>query len=800
VSATVLAPSGGAEAEPRRPSQMRRRVALIEHGSASLFTLVVAWPFLRAHTFVTGFDTVAYSGPNLRVAMRAWRHLRLPLWNNLIFGGVTNIGNPAAGALYPLKALALPFGVSRGLEVLIVAHLLILANGMVALLSWRLRLRAPAATVGTVALLGSGLVMIKVLQFEQLLVLAWVPLLLALIHWVITAARPIWPAIATAVVTTLLLIAGHPQTVYTVAPLVIAFAIAIAADNKMWPRLGYVAVAGLVALMLGAPQLLPEMAATRDSALSGPRPLTVVESPVYRLEPRHTVRALLGNPLTDRPDADAGTYEALSFIGAAAATLAVIGVVEGARRRRLRVLSIVLGAIGLGGLVASFGPATWFYRVAYNHVPLFSQARVPARWITLTVLAAVVLAAIGIDSLRRRRLDRVALLTVAGAVAVVALLGATGTVSTPSRRVAGIWLLGAGAVVLAGVLPRGRRRPLDLAIVALPLVAVVVELGVAVPHAPAGQSTTAATVEDYGGDVVAFLDRLPGRSIALTFDDLENPSYLVAALRPNANALFEIPSLDGYDGGVQVTDRWASALSSLVSAPFDPELTLRAQIADPLDAGLLARFGVRWVVIDTRGDDPASTLAGFRGPLVSDGPLQVFENPDWRGDALAYFSTQEAANADEAAHLIETGGVAPSAAVLTDGSVALSCSGACSPMGFDVARPRPEQATVVAQVDRDAVLRLDEQADRGWSATIDGHHAPTVTVDGLYVGVHVSPGQHVVVFSYSPPGFRAGLGLALLGVVILIAAAVWDLQRRRSVARPTAGPNRLTPSRSPGPE
>jgi hypothetical protein len=27
---------------------------------------------------------------------------------------VTNIGNPAAGALYPLKVLALPFGISRG--------------------------------------------------------------------------------------------------------------------------------------------------------------------------------------------------------------------------------------------------------------------------------------------------------------------------------------------------------------------------------------------------------------------------------------------------------------------------------------------------------------------------------------------------------------------------------------------------------------------------------------------------------------------------------------------------------------
>ena len=74
----------------------------------------MSWPFLRPHSYVAGFDTVAYSGPNLRVTLDAWRHLRLALWNGLIFGGVTNIGNPAAGALYPLKLLALPFGVSRG--------------------------------------------------------------------------------------------------------------------------------------------------------------------------------------------------------------------------------------------------------------------------------------------------------------------------------------------------------------------------------------------------------------------------------------------------------------------------------------------------------------------------------------------------------------------------------------------------------------------------------------------------------------------------------------------------------------
>jgi len=326
---------------------------------------------------------------------------------------------------------------------------------------------------------------------------------------------------------------------------------------------------------------------------------------------------------------------------------------------------------------------------------------------------------------------------------------------------------------------------------------VLVELGLDSRHSVASRGTSTSSVESYSGAVVRFLDGQPGRSVALTFDEFDDTAYLVASLRPNTNAFFDVPSLDGYDGGDQVTTRWATAMGVLTDGPFDPVLTLRSQLALPVDAATLARYGVRWMVLDTRGTSPEEAVPGWLGPLASDGPVQLFENPAWQGEAVAWFNTTPATGADDAARILKSGAAPPNSAVVEGGGPTLSCDGPCPSVGLAVERSRPERVTVTADLPRAGVVALDEQDDGGWSVTIDGHHADTVTVNGLLVGTRVPPGQHVVRFSYEPPGFRAGLWLALIGLLLLAAAAVRAFQDRRAVTRATKGPNRLAPTRSP---
>ena len=109
--------------------------------------------------------------------MESWRAGRLPLWNEYIFGGVVHLGNPQTGALYPPKVIGLFLDTNRAMGVLVAAHLVLLAVGMV-LLVRRLGCRPPAAFAAALVVCANGAVLTRTTQFEQILVFAWMPLLL----------------------------------------------------------------------------------------------------------------------------------------------------------------------------------------------------------------------------------------------------------------------------------------------------------------------------------------------------------------------------------------------------------------------------------------------------------------------------------------------------------------------------------------------------------------------------------------------------------------------------------------------
>ena len=89
------------------------------------------------------------------------------------------------------------------------------------------------------------------------------------------------------------------------------------------------------------------------------------------------------------------------------------------------------------------------------------------------------------------------------------------------------------------------------------------------------------------------------------------------------------------------------------------------------------------------------------------------------------------------------------------------------------------RAVVTAR--RRATVVLSASFDPGWSATVDGHPAPTVMVAPALVGVDVGPGVHTVEFRYG--GYGSYVPLFVLAVVVLAVLGVGTLvlwvRRRR---------------------
>ena len=165
--------------------------------------------------YVVTFDSYTYGGPNLVVTEAALAVAACALWNDAIFGGVTHLGNPQAGTLYPPRLLALLLEDNRALGVLVAAHVVLLGLGMVAL-TRRLGFGALGRGVRRRAAVLNGAVLTKSMQFEQILVIAWAP-------WLLVADRTPTLTGRSSVAgrrrdcrrsTAAILLAGHPQMVF----------------------------------------------------------------------------------------------------------------------------------------------------------------------------------------------------------------------------------------------------------------------------------------------------------------------------------------------------------------------------------------------------------------------------------------------------------------------------------------------------------------------------------------------------------------------------------------------------------
>jgi hypothetical protein len=270
--------------------------------------------------------------------------------------------------------------------------------------------------------------------------------------------------------------------------------------------------------------------------------------------------------------------------------------------------------------------------------------------------------------------------------------------------------------------------------------------------------------------------------LSLTRDDLGDTPYLVAGLRPNVNAALGIRSVDGYDGGVQVTKRWVSMVGQLTARP-DPNLTLRAQLPLPLSPARASRLAVHYVVWDPRNGGAADQLPGWGDPVAYDERFEVYENPAWLGSARLWAAARSVSDADAAATVLRDQLPSLASTAVVERAAELTCTTDCAPVAVPIERRADGDIVVRPSSSASGVVEVDEQFDSDWQVRVDGVPTRTVAVDGFWLGVEVPPGDHVVHFRYAPRWWRPTWLVAFAALALTTVVLVWPA-RRRVVSRP----------------
>jgi hypothetical protein len=226
-----------------------------------------------------------------------------------------------------------------------------------------------------------------------------------------------------------------------------------------------------------------------------------------------------------------------------------------------------------------------------------------------------------------------------------------------------------------------------------------------------------------------------------------------------------------------------------VRLEFDAPLAPQAVALHLLDE----RFAVRVqaaTLYDERTGMFTALLPSDRGRFgrVHSGDVKIYANLDLEQRAYLATQTLAAENAAQAAELLQA-----QLADSTDGAPVTVVEGLPPLTGgasegaatAEIVRYAAEEVVVNTASDQPAVLVLSDAFYPGWRAQVDGQETAIHPANVLFRGVPIPAGEHTIVFTYEPSGWRLGWGLAALGGLLLAALgclAWWCFRRRRASA------------------
>jgi hypothetical protein len=755
-------------------------------GVILVLAVLTYWPVLLQGRLPGGelSDTTSQGYPFMLYVERSLEEGHLPLWNPYVFCGIPFYSSFSAPVFHPVRGLLMVLGGAEAFIRFTFPIHMVLAGIFAWLFLGTLGLGRWARLVGAVAYACGAWANTLFYAGHGSKVVCWSLLPLALYgceRWM-RSGRVVFAAVA-GLALGLQGLASHPQMMlYTGGAVLIwlAWRAGQRGGGRSWARAGSgLAAVALLGLAIGAVQLLPGYNFSTVSTRGGNLSPEMAAS--YSLPPEETLTMAFPRLFGLRhgfPDSSVagvpvyfgrlGLRLSSEFLGVSVLALAVIGIILAGRRRRWPLL-----AIGLAGLLVSWGGYTPLFDVLYAVVPLFRKLRAPHMAAFLTTTGLSLMAAYGLHALRREGapLAKVRSGLLIGSGACLLLLLAAGPVSEALQS--GWWKrMGApGGAGYGGVI--GRRVSLarmDFAQAAAVLLAMA---GLVEAHRReklAGWGLPAALVAlvalelvPFNRDFQVYLHRSDVESVVGSHEELAGMAG-PGRVYPGSNDLVpdSILSVAGYHAAKPaVTEDLLSALSG--GGP--PALRQTAATVFRIQGSTLSYRQLRQALAaDTsrRARDAVRRMPEEPLPraFLADSYLVARPSDIERSLSVGY---------DPQAFTLLAEGPELPAGVSGRGTVRLM-------------NETPVSLELAVESEGPGLLVLADTWDPRWRVRVDGLEADVLRANHWQRAVAVPGGNHRVVFRYDASDVRTGGIITALATLLVVAVAFVDRWRRGRAA------------------
>ncbi len=420
-------------------------------------------------------------------------------------------------------------------------------------------------------------------------------------------------------------------------------------------------------------------------------------------------------------------------VGIVAMALAGVGILANIRRKR-GWLIILLGGLSVALAMGYDGPIyPWL-----AHVTIIARMGKTARAIYIFSFAVAIGAAAGYEALRRKEIPLWGLL---GGYSVAALLLLTQSArwsqvapnpaaqirAAQSLRMAGVML----TLACVGIWATARRYPWGKMGLVLLLLGELIASGSLAEVEPASPSPSSPAI--------AYLKQDPG--------------WFRVDVDGKARGLMSPAVLQGQ--GFEVPQGSGDPLELFSYTQFYWAVPYKG-------APVYQLFGVKYILVP-KGAQPGG--AGI-WPVFKDDPLvDVHLNTNAMNRIWLVYHTQPVRNIEEARAILFDDKFDPLALATVENGPRINGSGTGR---LEVLKYGPNRVQFGVHTSTETLLVLSDMIYPGWRGFVDRHPTPIYKTDGIFRGILVPPGDHIVEMRFFPKGLGWDLGAAVIALLLIL--------------------------------